>query len=217
MKTDKQIKIDVERELEWDPAIDATAVGVEVKDGVVTLAGHLRSHFQKQATVSAAQRVEGVCGLVVELEVRLRDEDRRSDADIVSAVRVLIQWMGGIRENAVKVTVEHSVVTLTGEVDWQYQRELIEKYVARMRGVSRVVNLMSIATNVVTSRVAERIKDALTRHAEREANHITVDVHGDTVTLRGKVDSMSQRASTRAAAWSAPGVRAVIDELQVTG
>ena len=215
MKSDKQIKHDVERELEWDPAIDASSIGVEVTDGVVTLAGHLNSYAEKQVVQKAVQRVEGVSGAVLELDVRLPDDDRRTDADIVSAARILIRWLGGINDDAVKVTVERGTVTLSGEVEWEYQRRLVEKYVARMRGVTHVINLVTISHRVVASDIADRIKDALMRHAEREAKHISVDVHGDTVTLRGKVDSLSQRASTRAVAWSAPGVRAVIDELRV--
>ena len=122
MKSDKQIKHDVERELEWDPTVNAAGIGVEVRDRIVTRAGHLGNYREKLAAEKAAQRVGGVGAVVVELDVRIRDDDKRTDEDIVSSARSLLHWTATLSEDAVKVRVEKGWVTLSGEVDWAYQR-----------------------------------------------------------------------------------------------
>jgi len=215
MKTDKQLKQDVEAELEWDPAVTATDIGVEVTDRVVTLLGHPVSYAEKLAAEKAAHRVAGVKAVVVDMHVRLAQKDMRSDADIAEAVHAILHWTVGLPEQAVNVQVERGWVTLSGTVDWAYQSHVAVRTVSHMRGVVGVSNQIEVRGDVATGEVAEKIRQAMQRHAEREAKHIGIAVRDGTVTLTGKVDSYAERSAARGAAWSAPGVRAVVDEMRV--
>ncbi len=215
MKTDKQIKQDVERELEWDPAINAAGIGVEVRNRIVTLAGHLGSYAEKLAAEKAAQRVEGVSGVVVELDVRIPGGDKRTDEDIAASAHSVLGWTAGFMENQVKVRVEKGCMTLSGEVEWAYQSRMAENLVSHLRGVVVAVNQITVRSRATPSGVETKIAEALKRHAEHEANNITVAVNNDTVTLRGHISSFTEKDITRHAAWSAPGVRNVIDEMRV--
>jgi osmotically-inducible protein OsmY len=215
MKTDKQIKQDVERELEWDPAFNAAGIGVEVRSGIVTLAGHLGSYREKLAAENAAQRVECVNTVVVELDVRLPSADKRTDEDIATSAHAVLGWSTGFPENAVKVRVEKGCVTLTGEVEWAYQRSTAENLVSHLRGVNLVFNQIAVRSLTTPSGVESKIAEALKRHAEHESNNIVVTVNNDTVTLRGHISSFAEQDITRRAAWSAPGVRNVVDEMRV--
>ncbi|MEI6001938.1 BON domain-containing protein [Paraburkholderia bengalensis] len=215
MKSDVQLKKEVEQELEWDPSINAAGIGVEVHDRIVTLAGHPGSFAEKLAARRAAQRVEGVKGVVVELEVRVPAHDKRSDEEIAAAVRSVLEWTAGLSEKEVKVTVEKGCVTLSGEVDWGYQMKTAENVVVPLRGVVTVVNQINVRGNASGGDIAGKIGAALKRHAEDEARHIDVDVNDGTVTLRGKVGSFPERSIACSAAWSAPGVHNVIDQLSI--
>jgi len=215
MKTDKQIKQDVERELEWDPSIDAAGIGVEVRSGIVTLAGHLATYREKLAAEQAAQRVEGVSAVVVELDVRLASTDKRSDEEIASSAHAVLGWTSGLPENVVKVRVERGCITLTGEVEWAYQRQTAENLVSHLHGVSVVFNQVTVRNSATPGGVESKIAEALKRHAQHEANNIVVTVNNDTVTLRGHITSFAEKDITRRAAWSAPGVRNVVDEMRV--
>ncbi|MFL9893220.1 BON domain-containing protein [Paraburkholderia sp. RL17-383-BIF-A] len=215
MKSDMELKQQVEDELAWDPAVTVTDIGVEVHDRVVTLSGHPVSYAEKLAAEKAAQRVAGVKAVVVELNVRLPHSDVRTDEEIANAVRSILRWTVGLSEESVKVQVEKGWVTLSGEVDWAYQSHVAMRTVSHMRGVTGVSNLVRIGGNVAALDIGEQIGKALQRHAEREAKHIAVKVDDGTVTLTGSVDSMAERSAVRGAAWSAPGVHAVIDNLTV--
>ncbi|MBP0632843.1 MULTISPECIES: BON domain-containing protein [unclassified Cupriavidus] len=213
MKTDLQLKKEVTEELDWDPAIDAAAIGVEVRKGVVTLSGHLPSYAEKLAAEHAAEKVSGVRAVVVNLDVRPMGEF--SDEAIGSAARGALQWHVHLPADAVKLRVEKGHVTLTGEVEWGYQRTLAERTVSQLRGVTGVTNQIRIQVRPAPANVVERIEAALRRHAEREAKHISVAMRDGTVTLSGRVDSRAERLAAVGAAWSAPGVGAVVDDLEL--
>ncbi|WMY10859.1 BON domain-containing protein [Paraburkholderia phenoliruptrix] len=215
MKSDFELKRQVEDELAWDPAVDSTDIGVEVRDRVVTLSGHPTSYAEKVAAEKAAQRVAGVKAVVVEMSVRIAHTDVRTDEEIASAVRTMLRWTVGLSEEAVKVQVEKGWVTLRGEVDRAYQSHVAMRTISHMRGVTGVSNLIRIGGEAAAQDIGEQIGKALQRHAEREAKHIEVKVHEGTVTLTGKVDSLAERSAARGAAWSAPGVHAVVDNLTV--
>jgi hyperosmotically inducible protein len=215
MKSDVELKREVEEELAWDPAVNVTDIGVEVHDRIVTLSGHPISYAEKIAAEKAAQRVAGVKAVVVELEVRLGHADVRSDEDIANAVRSILHWTVGLSEESVKVQVEKGWVTLSGEVDSAYQSHVATRTVSQMRGVMGVSNTIRIGGNVAAQDIGEQISQALQRHADREAKHIVIKVHQGTVTLTGKVDSAAERSAARGAAWAAPGVHAVVDNLTV--
>jgi osmotically-inducible protein OsmY len=215
MKTDVQVKREVQEELDWDPAINATEVGVEVRDRVVTLSGHLSTYAEKLAAEKAVQRVAGVKAVVVELDVRLKSSDKRTDEDIAHTVRSILLWTVGVPEDKVKVQVEKGFVTLFGEVEWGYQSRLAERQASQARGVVRVMNQIKVLATVGAVDIGKEIDRALARHVEREAKRIRVTVEGGTVTLSGTVDSLIERSVVRGAAWSAPGVHAVSDQLTV--
>lgn len=215
MKTDLQLKHDVEEELEWAPAVNASHIGVEVANRVVTLSGHPSSYAEKLAAEHAAQRVGDVRAVVVQMDVRLPGDDVRLDEDIASVVRSLLRWTVGLSDEAVRVQVEHGRVTLAGTVDWAWQSQMASRAISPLRGVTSVTNLIDVRYAVEPVAIGEQIRKAMQRHAEREAKHIDVVVHEGTVTLSGKVDSSADRAVARGAAWMVPGVRAVVDDLEV--
>lgn len=215
MKTDMELQRQVEEELAWDPAVSVTDIGVEVRDRVVTLSGHPVSYAEKVAAEKAAQRVAGVKAVVVEMDVRLPHTDVRTDEDIAKAVRTILRWTVGLSEELVKVQVEKGWVTLSGEVDNAYQSHVATRTISHMRGVTGVSNVIRIVCDAAAQDISEQISQALQRHANREAKHIAIKVHDGTVTLTGKVDSAAERSAVRGAAWSAPGVHAVVDNLTV--
>jgi osmotically-inducible protein OsmY len=215
MKTDSQLKKDVQAELEWDPAINATHVGVTVADGVVTLTGHLDSYAEKYAAERAAQRVEGVKAVAVELDVKLVAGHKRSDAEIGAAVESALRWNSLVPDDRVKVMVEQGWVTLSGQLDWEYQREQALKAVRPLTGVLGVTNNMTLKPQATPGNITQRIQGALQRQAEREAKGIEVIVSGHTVTLKGQVHSWAERKAAQGAAWSAPGISSVVNQLRV--
>ena len=215
MKTDAQLRKDVEAELEWDSSIDAAHVGVAAQDGVVTLTGHLATFAEKVAVERAAKRVAGVRGLAVELDVKLEPHHRVSDAEIAAAVQTAFKWHALIPEDRIHFTVEKGWVTLTGLVDWEHQRHNAEVAVRPLTGVVGVVNKIRLREREAPDYVAHRIHEALARYADDEATHIEVLVEGGSATLRGTVNSWAEHAIVQHAAWSAPGVLRVFNELKV--
>jgi osmotically-inducible protein OsmY len=209
VKTDAQLKNDVCAELDWDPSINASQVGVAVKDGIVTLTGHLDTYAEKHAVERAVQRVHGVQAIAVELDVKLDPGHRRSDSDIAAAAQSAFKWHAQIPVDRIQVQVEKGWVTLSGEVDWEYQRREAEKAVRPLTGVVGVSNAIRLKPRVSPTNLAQRIREALARHAEHEAKHI------EAVTLRGSVDSWAERTAVAGATWSAPGVSSVLNEIKV--
>lgn len=216
MKSDTQLRDDVLAELKWDPIVNATDVGVIVKDGVVTLTGHLASHAEKYAAERAAQRVGGVKALAVELNVKLPALDERSDADIATAAERAIEWNSLIPKDKIRILVEKGWVTLNGETEWDYQRRSAEASVRNLLGVTGVTNLVTIKPKVSAAGIEKKINEALARRAEREARHIDISVVGSQVTLEGSVHSWAERKAAQWAAWSAPGVSTVVNRLRVS-
>lgn len=215
MKTDAQLKMDVEAELEWDPAINAAEVGVSVKDGVVTLSGHLDTFVEKYEVEKVAQRVAGVRAVAVELDVKLVSGSGRSDAEIAQAVRTAFEWHASVPADRIQAKVEKGWVTLTGEVDWEYQRAAAASLVRPLIGVVGVSNVITLKARTTPDNIGKRIRDALTRQAEREAKGIEVKIEGSTAVLRGSVHSWAERIAAQGAAWSAPGITGVNNELRV--
>lgn len=215
MKTDTQLKKDVLAELEWDPAVDATRIGVAVNNGVVLLTGHLDTFGEKHAVEKAVQRVAGVKAIAVEMDVKLEPHHQRSDAEIAAAIETAFSWHALIPEDRIQVKVEKGWVTLTGEVDWNYQRHNAEVVVRPVTGVVGVSNNVALRERDASEYVAQRIQDALTRYAQEQAQNIKVLVEAGTVTLRGTVATLAERDAVQAAAWSAPGISRVVNELRV--
>jgi osmotically-inducible protein OsmY len=215
MKTDTRLKRDVLSELEWDPSINASRVGVAVNDGVVQLTGHLDTYAEKHAVEKAVQRIAGVKAIAVELDVKLEPHHKRSDAEIAAAIETEFKWHAMIPEDRIQVKVEKGQVTLAGEVDWDYQRHNSELVVLPLTGVVGVNNNITLKARESSQYVAQRIQDALMRYAEEEAKRIEVTVHAGTATLRGMVGTFDERTAVQVAAWSAPGISRVVNEIRV--
>lgn len=213
MKTDKQLQTDVIAELSWEPSVHAAEIGVEVRDGVVTLAGHVSSYAEKWNAERAAQRVSGVKALAVEMDVKLPALGQRDDADIAASATNMLAWATAVPDDAVKVLVEDGWITLSGAVDWQYQKQAASDAVRFLIGVKGVSDQIAIKPAVTASAVKADIEAALNRRAIADAKKITVQVSGGDVTLTGAVHSWSERDLATHSAWGAPGVRHVIDKM----
>lgn len=215
MKSDLQLKADVADELAWDRSVNAAHVGVAVKEGVVTLSGHLESFAEKHAAERAARRVAGVRGIALDLDVKPTSGHQRSDSEIAQAATAALRLNSLVPDGKVKVEVEDGWVTLTGEVDWRYQFASAEQCVRPLAGVRGLFNQVTIRPRVQGDDIARQIAAALARQAEREARHIGIDVDGAIVTLSGKVHSMAEHDAAVGVAFSVRGVSRVIDRLQV--
>ena len=215
MKTDIQVQQDIIAELKWEPSVNAADIGVEVKDGIVTLAGHVSSYAEKWDAERVAQRVSGVKALAVEMNVTLPGLSKRNDADIARAAANVLEWMTVVPKDSIKAMVENGWITLSGEVEWQYQKESATGAVRYLMGVTGVSDQITIDPKQPLSTIGSEIEAALKRRAVANAPKISVKVKNDDVTLSGKVNTWAEHDLAWSCAWSAPGVRKVIDDITV--
>jgi osmotically-inducible protein OsmY len=215
MKSDSQLKEDVMEELAFEPSINETAIGVAVKGGVVTLSGTVDNFAQRRTAEFCAERISGVRAIADDLEVKLPNALTRTDTDIAGAAAGALQWDVEVPDG-VKVRVENGWVFLDGSVQWQYQKSAAERAVRYLNGVRGVTNLLTLKQLKVSEvDVTSKIRAALRRTADKEADRITVETSDGRVTLRGKVRSWAEREDAERAAWSAAGVRDVVDSISI--
>jgi osmotically-inducible protein OsmY len=212
---DRQLRQDVLDELEFEPRVNATHIGVGANAGVITLTGFVSHCGEKLAAESAVRRVKGVKAIAEEIEVRLSSDKKSSDDEIAGRAVDILKWRVGLPLNRIGVKVEKGIVTLTGDVDWRFQKSEAEAAIHNLTGVAGVANLIRVHSPVQVPEVREKIQKALHRSADLDASRITVQTDGGKVVLGGKVHAWYERDIAECAAWSAPGVTEVHDRIQI--
>jgi osmotically-inducible protein OsmY len=218
VQTDEQLQQEILREFKYEATLQPNEIGVSVKDGVVTLTGHVDSYLKRWAAEEAAHRVRGVKAVANDIEVKLPTSSERTDADIAAAVTRALEWDAFIDIDKVHVTVSKGWVTLDGEVEWGFQRADAERVARRITGVRGVSNLITVRPRQHPSpdEMKKKIEDALVRSAETDAKQIHVEVRGDKVILTGTVRAWAEKQEAERVAWSAPGVASVDNRIVVT-
>lgn len=214
-KSDGQLQRDVMDELEWEPSVDHADIGVAVTDGVVTLSGYVKTYPEKIAAEKATRRVAGVQAIAEEIKVHFASEPKMADHEIAKRLLDMMAWTVSIPTEKVKVKVERGWVTLSGMVDWDYQRKEAFRAASRVTGVAGVSNLIEVKQHPAPADVKDRIVSAFKRQADLDAAGVTVTTEGGTVKLGGKVKAWAERGVAERAAWSAPGVTRVEDNITI--
>lgn len=215
MTQDDKLKKAVLAELDWEPSVTAAHIGVSADKGTVTLTGQVESYSQKHAAEMAVGRVKGVRAIAEEIEVRLPYQIKRNDTEIATAVADRIYWDTAVPRDAVKVKVEGGWVSLTGELEWHYQKNRVEREIRNLLGVTGISNLITIKEQVNTGNLEDDIQRALHRSVFFQPDKVHVAVKDGRVKLTGKVDSWQDRQTAGSTAWSAKGVKSVDNELVV--
>ncbi|MEO5713566.1 MAG: BON domain-containing protein [Luteolibacter sp.] len=214
-KTDSDIKSDVLTELKYEPSVKTTDIGVLVKDGAVTLTGFTTTYGEKWAAVRATKRVSGVRAVADDIKVKLAGSHERTDGEIAASAADHLEWSTSVPDDKVDITVQNGWVTLTGKLEWWYQKNAAENSVMFLTGVKGVTNLITIASKAVASEIAASIEKAFERNALLDSNKITVKTSGNDVTLTGKVRTYAEKEEAERVAWAAPGVYSVDDKIKV--
>jgi osmotically-inducible protein OsmY len=215
MKSDAQLQADVIEELKWWPNVNAANIGVAVKNGIVTLTGHVEHYAEKVAAEEAAKAVYGVRGIANDIDVRVPGSGKRTDTEIAEAALNALKWDFEVPEDRIKVVVKDGWVTLEGTVDWEYQKKAAERAVRYLMGVVGVTNLIKVKPAVKSVDIKAKIEDAFRRQANLDARRINVTTNDGEVILTGSVSSWAERDAAIAAAWSAPGVTSVKADIAV--
>jgi osmotically-inducible protein OsmY len=218
MGGDTQLKKHVEDELRWQPSVDEASIGVSVKDAIVTLTGHARTYAEKIAAERAVMRIKGVKALASGLQVSLPGAHERTDEDIARAALNVLVWNAVVPKDAVKVKVTKGWVTLSGVVEWSFQKHNAEREISRLMGVKGVINEIEVkpSRTPASAEIKTGIEAALKRSAEVEARRIQVEIKGPTVILTGTVSSWPERNAAERAAWAAAGVSKVENKLLIS-
>ena len=211
-KTDTQLKQDIEAELRWDPKVNPAQIGVSVDKGAVSLLGAVDTYAQKWAAEDAAKRVSGVRAVAQDLTVKIIGEHKRSDSDIAAATQTALTWNVSVPKT-VTASVARGIVTLEGQVTWNFERDAAEQAIRYLTGVVAVYNNVVIKPATSVEQVKEKVQAALERQALEDAKSIHIATSGGKVTLTGHASSLRSITDAANAAWSAPGVTEVIDHV----
>jgi osmotically-inducible protein OsmY len=215
MKTDAQIQKDVIEELKWEPAITSNEIGVSVSNGIVTLSGQVGTYSEKLHAEQAAKRVAGVKAIAEEIHVGVSTGYTITDAEIAQAVLNALKWHTDIPDYQMSVKIEDGQVKLEGEVEWEFQRQNAKKVIENLAGIRSIINLIKVKPKIEPSDIQKKIIAAFHRSATIDAQKIKAEVSGSKVTLKGRVRSISEKEDAVNAAWSAPGVVSIDDQLEI--
>jgi len=215
MKSDFQIQKDVMDELKWDPFISISEIGVSVKNGIVTLSGHVDTYSKKLAAEKAAKKVSGVKAVAEDLTVGISPSYRKTDTEIAEAVISAIKWHSAVQDEKIKITVEDGTVKLEGEVDWEYQRNNVKTAVENLTGVRSVLDLIMVKPRITPTDIQQKISAAFHRSATLDSGKITAEIIGSKVIIHGKVRSFMEKEDAERAVWNAPGVTSVESKIQI--
>lgn len=213
---DMALKHNVEDALEFEPSIDASNIGIAVENGVVTLTGHVSSYPQKLVVERVVSHVRGVKGYAEEIEVRFPGTVGTADDEIASRAISSLKWSTVVPDGRVQVKVQKGWITLTGTLDWNYQKGGATEALRGLVGVTGISNLIELRPRVTSHDVRKAIEGALKRHANLEASSIEISVSGNRVTLAGNVRAWHERRIAEQAAYATPGVSVVDDRLTIS-
>jgi osmotically-inducible protein OsmY len=218
MKTNEELRKDVVDELGWEPLLRdvKSQIGVAADDGVVTLSGLVDTYSQKMAAEQAAQRVAGVAVVAVDLEVKIKGLHQRKDIEIAKVIKDTLKWNVEVQEDLIEVKVDNGWVYLDGTAEWEYQRRAAEYSIKEIVGVRGITNRILVKSIVLDAKdIKSKISAAFHRSATVDSSNIVLEIHGSTVTLRGKVRSWAERRDAEKAAWSSPGVMVVENKIEI--
>jgi osmotically-inducible protein OsmY len=215
MKTDSQIQKDVMAQLNWEPILKASEIGVAVKNGVATLSGIVDTYAKKVAAEKAAKKVSGVKAVALDIQVGVSPIFKKTDGEIAETVLNALKLHTAVQEDRIKIKVEDGTVTLEGDVEWDYQRKAAVTAIEILPGVRDVLNYITVKPKVTASDIERKITAAFHRSATVDAEKITVETIGSKVILKGTVRSMAEKEDAEDAVWAAPGVMTVENKLYV--
>ena len=215
MKSDSQIQQDIMEQLKWEPFLNASQIGVAVKNGIVTLSGQVDTYYKKLAAENAAKKIAGVRAIAEDIQIGVSPVYNKTDTEIAEAVLNALKWHSAVKEEKIKIKVENGNVRLEGELEWEFQRKNAERAIENLTGVRSVMNLITVKPKVTASVIKQKITDAFERSATIDAGKITAEVMGSKVTLHGKVRSFAEKEDAENAAWFAPGVTSVDNKIEM--
>ena len=215
MKTDIQIQKDVMEQLKWEPFLNASEIGVAVKNGIVTLSGQVDSYSKKLTAENATKKISGVKAIAEEIQIGVSPAYKKSDTEIAEAILNALRWHTAVQEEKIKVKVENGNVRLEGEVEWEYQRNNAKVAIENLTGVRSVINAIIVKPKITTSDIQQKISSAFHRSATIDSAKIRAEVLGGKVTLRGKVRSIAEKEDAESAVWNAPGITSVESKLEI--
>ena len=215
MKADNDVQKDVMAQLNWEPFLNASEIGVAVKNGVVTLSGIVDTYNKKMMAEKAAKKVSGVKAVALDIQVGVSPIFKKTDSEIAETVLNALRLHTAVQEDRIKIKVENGIVTLEGDVEWEYQRKAAKSAIENLPGVRDVLSYITVKPRVAASDLEQKINAAFHRSASIDAEKVTVETIGSKVILKGTVRSMAEKDDAEDAVWAAPGVITVENKLYI--